>query len=798
MQQSPLIFEWQDKETDAKGWVVFDRVINDVAGGGIFMHAGATVQEVATVARNMSRKFTVTDPQIGGAKAGIRFDHQDPRAKQVLRRFILYNAFLLLNHWVTAGDLNTDDNFIESVIKQDLGLSCCQSYLGKAIAKQMPLNGKDRCALLSRIIPMPASPFFPLIEGAVGYGLAVAIAEAITVTTGAQPTGEHRVVIQGFGAVGSSLAYYLMTRKIAQVVAIADKDGFIQCPKGLPILEILQQRTAKAADPRYGKNCLINLTDDQLSRWNVRRVQEYDSAEAFTVALARIECDVFCPCAMRYSITPPVAEALNNNCRMFVSGANNPYGKPGGKEEDVLQQVLAVLEQRRICIVPDWIANSGTAQLFHRALSLDFDLDKDPHCADRILEACSLPIQTYIHNALSRVKNNPLHLHRGAEKLAAERLNSPLPMGSTPTQHRYALSTLRSLAPVEDRVKACLSVAEECTTENELRSLLSRVPNPVAYDGFEPSGRMHIAQGLLKAKIVNTLTDAGFTFILWVADWFALLNHKMGGNLEAIQTVGKYFIEVWKASGMRMDRVRFLWASEEFSKHSDEYWARVLDISTKHTITRVKRSCTIMGRKESDELHASQLFYVCMQVADIFFLGADVCQLGLDQRKVNMLAREYAPSADCTPPIILSHPMLPGLKKGQEKMSKSNPDSAIFMEDAAEDVARKITTAFCPPAEEMKDEKKPVVNPVLEYYKAIVFGLVRPVVRVGQVDFILYEDLHKSYLAGQVSPQELKHSLILHLNELLEPVRRHFVQDAKASNLFEQVKILQEQYNKVK
>jgi tyrosyl-tRNA synthetase len=38
------------------------------------------------------------------------------------------------------------------------------------------------------------------------------------------------------------------------------------------------------------------------------------------------------------------------------------------------------------------------------------------------------------------------------------------------------------------------SIGEECVTESELRELLRRKPNPVAYDGFEPSGRMHIAQ----------------------------------------------------------------------------------------------------------------------------------------------------------------------------------------------------------------------------------------------------------------------------------------------------------------
>ena len=48
-------------------------------------------------------------------------------------------------------------------------------------------------------------------------------------------------------------------------------------------------------------------------------------------------------------------------------------------------------------------------------------------------------------------------------------------------------------------------------------------------------------------------------------------------------------------------------------------------------------------------------------------------------------------------PIVVSHHMLMGLKEGQEKMSKSDPESAIFMEDSADDVKKKIKKAFCPP-----------------------------------------------------------------------------------------------------
>jgi tyrosyl-tRNA synthetase len=59
-----------------------------------------------------------------------------------------------------------------------------------------------------------------------------------------------------------------------------------------------------------------------------------------------------------------------------------------------------------------------------------------------------------------------------------------------------------------------------------------------------------------------------------------------------------------------------------------------------------------------------------------------------------MLAREYCDAAKIKlKPVILSHHMLYGLKAGQEKMSKSDPDSAIFMEDTRDDVERKINQA---------------------------------------------------------------------------------------------------------
>ncbi len=50
-----------------------------------------------------------------------------------------------------------------------------------------------------------------------------------------------------------------------------------------------------------------------------------------------------------------------------------------------------------------------------------------------------------------------------------------------------------------------------------------------------------------------------------MADYFAQLNNKMGGDLKKIQVVGEYMVEIWKAVGMDMERVQFVSASEEIN-----------------------------------------------------------------------------------------------------------------------------------------------------------------------------------------------------------------------------------------
>lgn len=363
----------------------------------------------------------------------------------------------------------------------------------------------------------------------------------------------------------------------------------------------------------------------------------------------------------------------------------------------------------------------------------------------------------------------------------------------------------------DKKLQLVQEVGEEIVGLDELSTLFESGTPLVAYDGFEPSGQIHIAQGLMRAININKMTRAGVRFKMLVADWHALANNKMGGDLEKIQTVGKYFIEVWRACGMDLSRVEFVWASD-MAKNSD-YWKLVVQVGKTNVLKRFIRTAEMMGREESlDKLTAANIMYSCMQVADIFILGAQITQLGMDQRKLNMLAREIGPQLGFWKPVVVSNHMLMGLGKTmtdanavhesnaiqraiQRKMSKSNPDSAIFMTDSPDDIKRKINKAYCP-------EGVIKENPILEYCKYIIFEsfdrlntdafvIERPEKWGGNLTFATYTELEKAFETNALHPQDLKLAVIKALNALLAPVRTHFEHNAQARSLVEQVKSFQ-------
>jgi tyrosyl-tRNA synthetase len=195
-----------------------------------------------------------------------------------------------------------------------------------------------------------------------------------------------------------------------------------------------------------------------------------------------------------------------------------------------------------------------------------------------------------------------------------------------------------------------------------------------------------------------------------------------------------------------------------------------------------------------------------MQCADIFFMNVDICQLGMDQRKVNMLAREIAKYFDRPKPVALHHHMLAGLTQPspdsnldaieraiERKMSKSNPNTAVFMLDSQDEIEKKMKKAWCP-AGEIEG------NPILEYTKYIIFEKVdkfeirRPDKYGGSVVYERYEDLEADYKTGKLSPMDLKPNVARMLNQFLIPIRDYFEKNEDAKKLFEFVKKAENSY----
>lgn len=336
----------------------------------------------------------------------------------------------------------------------------------------------------------------------------------------------------------------------------------------------------------------------------------------------------------------------------------------------------------------------------------------------------------------------------------------------------------------------------EVVTEEELRNLLETSSSPRAYLGFEPSGLFHVGW-LIWALKVKDLIEAGMKFILLEATWHAWINDKFGGDMELIKKDAKYVEHVLNAIGVDLSSVEVIDAEELVS--DKEYWGLVLKVAKANTLARVRRALTIMGRRsEEAEMDASKLIYPSMQVADILYLDLDVALGGTDQRKAHMLARDTAEKLGFKKVVALHTPLLTGLsglgrmsadRVDEElhaielKMSKSRPESSIFVHDSPEDIGRKLMKAYCPP-------RQVKYNPVMEINKYILFRDRRFVLEVerperygGPVVFESYADLERAYTEGKLHPLDLKKATAKALADFLRPVREYFGRNREARNL---------------
>jgi len=354
---------------------------------------------------------------------------------------------------------------------------------------------------------------------------------------------------------------------------------------------------------------------------------------------------------------------------------------------------------------------------------------------------------------------------------------------------------------IETKIElVCRPPTEEVITSEDLRHLLETEEHPIAYDGWEPSGLVHLGTGVICAYKIRDFVEAGIRYKAYLSTWHAWLNNKLGGDLNLIRKSADLFRHSWIALGVPPDKVEFIYSDELYDDL--DYWATVVRVAKNLSIARGRRTLEIAGRKETEARMVSDFLYTPMQVADIFHMQVKICQLGIDQRKANVVARELGERLGFWKPACVHHHLLQGLEKpkiwpipeGQErealssaKMSKSRPETCIFLYDTPEEIKEKMARAFCP-------EKTIQFNPVMDIAKHIIFReaktltIERPAKFGGPIEFQSYGELEAAYAQGKLHPQDLKNTVAEKLVKILEPVRRYFETNKEAKQCLEAVK----------
>ena len=357
---------------------------------------------------------------------------------------------------------------------------------------------------------------------------------------------------------------------------------------------------------------------------------------------------------------------------------------------------------------------------------------------------------------------------------------------------------------------------EEIINPDELEKLVNSGTKLKHYIGFEISGNPHLGSGIVTMAVIKDLLELDAEIIIFLADWHSWINHKLGGDPEFIKKAAlgsfKHFlIAAGKAVGVDADRIQFVLGSDLYEQNP-VHWANFVEVSQHVSLARIKRSISIMGRKQGEIVKFAQLIYPPLQVADIFTMQRNIVHAGMDQRKAHVIARQVATKLKISPlrdadgnvikPVAIHQRLAPGLSAPPKwpitqeeiknmifdlKMSKSKPEGAIFLNDSPDDILRKVRKAFCP-------EKDDSYNPVLIWAKMFVFDLgyslevKRPARYGGDVKFETYEQLHESFIEGKLHPADLKQAVGEHLIRLLEPARKYLESVDSVKEIAEEIK----------
>lgn len=395
-----VVFEWQDPETEAEGWVVINSLRGGAAGGGTRMREGLDKREVESLAKTMEIKFSVSGPPIGGAKSGINFDPNDPRKEGVLRRWYSAVTPLLKNYYGTGGDLNVDEIHEVIPITEDCGVwhpqeGVFNGHFQPREAQKINRIAQLRHGVIKRIEDTQLSPDidrkYTVADMITGYGVSEAVRHYYNLTGGTYKG--KRVIVQGWGNVASAAAYYAALEG-AVLVGVIDKNGGLYNPEGYSFEEVRQL-----------------FLDKKGNKLNSPDIVDFETVNA---KIWDLKADVFMPCAASRLITRDQLDRMKQSGVEVIScGANVPFADP-----EIFYGSTAAYADENFSIISDFIANCGMARVFAYLMSNDHVSMED----EDIFGDTSGIIRQALNKVLEKNKNNTLNLASTALEIALNQL----------------------------------------------------------------------------------------------------------------------------------------------------------------------------------------------------------------------------------------------------------------------------------------------------------------------------------------------------------------------------------------
>ena len=394
-----IIFQWQDSQTDAKGWVVINSLRGGAAGGGTRMRVGLDQHEVTSLAKTMEVKFTVSGPPIGGAKSGIDFDPNDPRKKEVLNRWYAAVTPLLKHYYGTGGDLNIDEINEVIPITEDCGVwhpqeGVFNGHYQPRESQKINRIGQLRQGVLKTIESENYTPDirrkFVVADMITGYGVSESVKHYYKIYGG--DLKDKRVIVQGWGNVGSAAAYYI-AQDGAKIVGIIDKNGGLINEKGFSFEEIKKLFLNKNGNAIYDKNLLsFDEINDQI--WDLKS-------------------EIFLPCAASRLITKDQVERmLKSGIEVIAPGANVPFA-----DKEIFFGPISDYTDQNTSLIPDFISNCGMARVFSYLMGNDLERMED----ESIFKDTSKTIQNALENIYEK-NSNSKNISKTAFEIALKQL----------------------------------------------------------------------------------------------------------------------------------------------------------------------------------------------------------------------------------------------------------------------------------------------------------------------------------------------------------------------------------------